>query len=240
MQRPDILQSRFRQLPLGFEPRDVFTFDSFIVGENKIPAGLVQQCALGEGEKQIFIWSAAGSGKSHLLQAACNLAAKNNRTVCYLPAAELITQSVQSLDELEQVDFVCVDDVERMAQIPAWEEALFDLINRMREADGNLLMGAAMSPEAMRPGLQDLRSRLMWGPVFQLQPLNDAEKFEALRRRAHQSGLELPQNVADYLMRHFPRDLFGLFERLDKLDKASMAMQRRLTVPFVKSVLGEE
>jgi DnaA family protein len=97
-----------------------------------------------------------------------------------------------------------------------------------------------MSPDAMRPGLQDLRSRLMWGPVFQLQPLKDTDKFEALRLRAKQRGLELPQNVAEYLMRHFPRDLFGLFEKLDKLDMASMAMQRRLTIPFVKSVLNSE
>ena len=240
MQHPDIPQSRFRQLPLGFEPRDVFTFESFVVGENKVPVGLVQQCALGEGEKQIYIWSAAGCGKSHLLQAACNLAAKNHRTVCYLPAGELMTQSVQSLDELEQIDLVCLDDVEHMAKMPDWEEALFDLINRIREASGNLLMSASVSPDEMNPGLQDLRSRLMWGPVFQLQTLKDAEKFEALRLRAHQRGLELPQNVAEYLMTHFPRDLFGLFERLDKLDKASLAMQRRLTVPFVKSVLGKE
>lgn len=239
MQHPDTPQARFRQLPLGFEPRDVFTFDSFVVGENTIPVGLVKQCALGEGEKQIYIWSAAGCGKSHLLQAACNLAAKNQRTVCYLPAVEMISQSVQSLDEFEQVDCVCLDDVERFAQMPIWEEALFDLINRMRESGSSLLIGASMAPDSLQLGLPDLRSRLAWGPVFQLQSLKDSEKFGALYIRAKQRGLELPQNVAEYLMRHYPRDIFGLFERLDKLDTASMAMQRRLTIPFVKSVLGK-
>ncbi len=228
---------RFNQLPLNFEVRDVFTFDTLVTGVNAVSAGIVQQCALGEGEKQVYIWSPPGGGKSHLLQAACNLAAKNQRTVCYLPAGQIINQPVQILDEIEQLDLVCLDDVDQLAQSRLWEEALFDLINRMREAGNSLLLAAAASPEAMQVQLPDLRSRLSWGPVFQLQALSDAEKHEALRLRANQRGLELPENVAEYLMRHYPRDLFGLFERLEVLDTASMAMQRKLTVPFVKSVL---
>lgn len=228
---------QFRQLPLKFEVRDAFTFDTLVTGVNAVPAGIVQQCALGEGEKQVYIWSPPGGGKSHLLQAACNLAAKNQRTVCYLPAHQIIDQPVQILDGVEQLDVVCLDDVDQLAQSRTWEEALFDLINRMRETGNSLLLAAATSPEAMNIQLPDLRSRLAWGPVFQLQPLSDAEKYDALRLRANQRGLELPENVAEYLIRHYPRDIFGLFERLDMLDTAAMAMQRKLTIPFVKSVL---
>ena len=242
MSSSDKVNKSFRQLPLHFGVRDVLSFDTLVAGSNEIAVGLVQQCALGEGEKQVYIWSphgeGKGGGKSHLLQAACHQAAKNQRTVCYLPAAEIIDHSVQVLDELEQLDLVCLDDIELMAQSPDWEEALFDLINRMRESGNSLLLAASVSPEAMAVKLPDLRSRLAWGPVFQLQALSDAQKREALRIRAEQRGLELPDNVAEYLMRHYPRDLFGLFERLEVLDTAAMAMQRRLTVPFVKSVLG--
>ena len=229
----------FRQLPLYFGVRDVFSFDTLVAGSNEVAVGIVQQCALGEGEKQVYIWSSHSAGKSHLLQAACHQASKNQRTVCYLPVAEIIEQSVRVLDELEQLDLVCLDDVDLMAQSPDWEEALFDLINRMRESGNSLLLAASSSPEALDIKLPDLRSRLAWGPVFQLQALSDAEKREALRIRAGQRGLELPDNVAEYLMRHYPRDLFGLFERLEVLDTAAMAMQRRLTVPFVKSVLDD-
>lgn len=231
------IMPRFNQLPLNFEVRDVFTFDTLVTGVNAVSVGIIQQCALGEGEKQVYIWSPPASGKSHLLQAACNLAAKNQRKVCYLPAGQIINQPVQILDGIEQLDMVCLDDVDQLAQSQAWEEALFDLINRMRETGNSLLLAAATSPEAMQVQLPDLRSRLAWGPVFQLQSLSDAGKHEALRLRANQRGLELPENVAEYLMRHYPRDLFGLFERLEVLDTASMAMQRKLTVPFVKSVL---
>jgi len=230
---------QFQQLPLKFEVRDVFTFDTLVTGSNDVAVGIVQQCLLGEGEKQVYVWSPQGGGKSHLLQAACNLAAKHQRTVCYLPVGQIINQPVQILDELEQLDLVCLDDVEQLAQSQVWEEALFDLINRMRESGNSLLLAANSSPEAMQVALPDLHSRLAWGPVFQLQALTDVEKFEALRIRAHLRGLELPQNVAEYLMRHYPRDLFGLFEKLDALDVAAMAMQRKLTIPFVKSVLEE-
>ncbi len=235
---PDHKYSGFRQLPLVFEPRDVFSFETLVAGSNALANGIAQQCGLGEGEQQVYIWSAAGQGKSHLMQAVCRLAAQQQRSLCYLPAAEIIEQPVSILDDLEQLDLVCIDDVDLMAGASAWEEALFHLINRMRGHHRSLLLSASLSPEALSVALPDLRSRLLWGPVFQLQPLTDDEKYQALRIRAHQRGLELPQNVFEYLLRHYPRDLFGLFERLEKLDVASMAMQRKLTVPFVKSVLG--
>lgn len=240
MSRADSSDSAFRQLPLRFETRDVFSFDTLVTGSNELAVGIVRLAALAEGETQVYIWSPAAGGKSHLLQAACKLAAKNQRTVCYLPARQIIDQPVQILDDLEQLDLVCLDDIELMMQSVRWEEALFDLINRMRETGHCLLLAAASSPEALPVVLPDLRSRLSWGPVFQLHALSDADKRETLRIRARQRGLELPEKVADYLLRNYPRDLFGLFERLDRLDAASMAMQRRLTVPFVKSVLSKE
>ncbi|MFV2003847.1 MAG: DnaA regulatory inactivator Hda [Gammaproteobacteria bacterium] len=228
------------QLPLGFEPGELFTFDSFVAGNNVVAAGLAQQTAIGEGEKQMYFWGESGLGKSHLLQASCNLAAKNQHTVCYLTQAEIKNQSVEMFDGLEQVELICLDDIETWLTNSVWEVALFDLINRIRENNNRLMMASVHPPDEAFVKLPDLRSRLSWGPVFQLQSLSDKEKYQALSFRARQSGLELPENVADYLMQRYPRDMFGLFERLAVLDKASMAMQRRLTIPLIKSVFAEE
>lgn len=228
------------QLPLGFEPSELFTFESFVAENNAVAVGLAQQTALGMGEKQLYFWGGSALGKSHLLQAVCNLAAKNKRTACYLTRTEIDTQASSVLDGLEQIDMICLDDVESWLQDDDWEIALFDLINRVRENEGSLMMASANPPDESFVKLADLRSRLAWGPVFQLQNLSDAGKYQALRFRAQQSGLELPENVADYLMSRYPRDMFGLFERLAVLDKASMAMQRRLTIPLVKSVFSQE
>lgn len=228
------------QLPLGFEPGELFTFESFVAGENLVATGLAQQTALDIGENQLYFWGESGLGKSHMLQASCNLAAKNQQTVCYLTQVEITGQSADMFDGLEQVDLICLDDIETWLLDNAWETALFNLINRVRENSHRLIMASAKPPDETFVKLPDLRSRLTWGPVFQLQHLSDKEKYQALRYRAKQSGLELPENVADYLMQRYPRDMFGLFERLAVLDKAAMATQRRLTIPLVKSVFAEE
>ena len=228
------------QLPLGFEPGELFTFESFVDGKNSIVSGLAQQTALAQGENQLYFWGEAGRGKSHLLQASCNLAAKNNQTVCYLTREEFNNQSVDMLDGLEQIDLICLDDIDQWLLGDHWETALFDLINRVRENNSRLLLASTRPPDDAFVKLPDLHSRLAWGPVFQLQELSDKEKFKALHYRAQQNGLELPENVADYLMQRYPRDMFGLFERLALLDKASMATQRRLTIPLIRSVFAGE
>ena len=227
------------QLPLGFEPGELFTFDSFVAGNNIVAAGLAQQTALGKGENQLYFWGESGLGKSHLLQASCNLAAKNQQTVCYLTHREITNQSVDMFDGLEQLELICLDEIEKWLSTATWETALFDLINRVRENQNRLILASTHPPDEAFVKLPDLRSRLSWGPVFQLQGLSDKEKYQALRFRARQSGLELPENVANYLMQRYPRDMFTLFERLAVLDKASMALQRRLTIPLLKSVFGE-
>ncbi len=228
------------QLPLGFEPGELYTFDSLVSGDNAVAAALAQQTALGAGEKQLYFWGESGLGKSHLLQACCNLAAKNQRTVCYLTQEEISDQSTDMFDGLEQINLICLDDIETWLIDHVWETALFNLINRVRENNNGLMMASAHPPEEAFVKLPDLRSRLSWGPVFQLRGLSDKDKYQALRYRANQNGLELPENVADYLMQRYPRDMFGLFERLAVLDKAAMATQRRLTIPLVKSVFAEE
>jgi DnaA family protein len=237
-----MMQQLYHQLPLTFEPRERFTFDAFVSGRNRLAVDLARQMALGEGEKQLLVWAAKGHGKSHLLQAVCNLASQSGMTVCYLPSREIVSGPEQILDGLEQLSLVCIDDIDVMMKSPRWEEGLFDLINRVRDAGKRLLLASGRSPESCDIGLADLRSRLRWGPVFHLQELGDEDKMKAIQKRADLSGLEMADNVASYLLTHYPRNLFDLFERLDHLDKASMAMQRRLTIPFIKSVLenGEE
>lgn len=228
------------QLPLQFETRNAYSFETLVAGDNELAVGIARQCATLQGEKQILLWAESGYGKTHLLQASCQLAASQGRTVCYLPAGDILEVDSHALEGLEQLDLLCIDDVDMMMGQPKWELALFDLINRCREQGACLILSSTLAPERWQIGLRDLASRLQWGPVFQLRPLSDDKKKIALQLRASQRGLQLPDNVAHYLLRHFHRDLFALFERLDQLDRASLAMQRKLTVPFVQKVLKAE
>ena len=143
------------QLPLGFETSELFTFESYVAGCNTVAVGLAQQLASGLGEKQLYFWGELGQGKSHLLQACCNLSAKNKQTVCYLTQSEIVNQSTDMFDGLEQLELICLDDdIETWLVDANWETALFDLINRVRENNSRLIM-ASVHPQIGRASCRE-------------------------------------------------------------------------------------
>lgn len=227
----------FAQLPLGVRLRDGATFANYHAGANREAVALLQATVDGAEQPCVFLWGPPGTGKTHLLHAAAHHAAARPAAVAYLPFAERAALTPALLDGLEQLPLVALDDLDAIAGDAAWETAVFHLYNRVREAGGQLIAAARANPASLALGLADLRSRLAWGPVIQLYALDDADKAEALRLKARQRGLELPTEVAALLLRRCRRDMAALFAVLDELDHASLAAQRRLTVPFVKSVL---
>lgn len=220
------------QLPLRIGLMDGATFENFLPGDNGELLRLLQRGS----EPVVFLWGEAGSGKSHLLQAACRLA----RGAAYLPLAELSGESPELCQGLEQLELVALDEVEAVAGHADWETALFHLFNRCRQSGCRLRAAAAGPPSSLALSLPDLASRLAWGPVYQVHRLSDEQKRAALRLRAERRGMALPEEVTDYLLRRYSRDPHALFELLERLDRASLAAKRRLTVPFVRDLIRRE
>lgn len=220
------------QLPLGVRWRDGSVFATYVGGPN---AQVVQALTDESTVTPVWLWGPAASGKTHLLQATCARAGELGRTAAYFPLNEDFPPD--ALAGCEQLDLVCIDDVQRVAGEAAWERALFVLYNAMQENRRRLVFGAARAPAAIDWALPDLRSRMTGSLVFQLRPLSEPEQVEVLRLRARARGLELQDDVATYLLRRLPRDLRSLCELLEKLDVASLAANRRLTVPFIRQVL---
>lgn len=229
-----------QQLPLQLQPKESCTFSSFFSGSNQLAVDILRDIFSGGGEQQVFLWSGEGLGKSHLLQAACKMASSHGLTASYLPLDEMPGVTTDILLGVENLDLVAIDGLEAVLGDVDWELALFSLINQARESAVSLVFAAGKNPAELEMILPDLRSRFTWGPVFQLKPLSDEEKVSALQTRAATRGLELPDNVASYLLENYPRDLFVLFDNMDKLDQASLVQQRRLTIPFVREVLNSE
>jgi DnaA family protein len=225
------------QLLLGLALKDSARFNSYFPGPNLETVHGLQQSATGCGEELVYVVGAAGMGKTHLLQAACYDAAESGRTTGYLPLQQLLAYTASVFDDLEQLDLVCIDDVSAIAGQDDWERGLFDLFNRIRQSGGTLLIAGDKRQDQAGFRLPDLVSRLGWGVTYILKPLDDDAISAALVYRARARGLQLPEETVQYLLRRFPRNLATLFALLDTLDSASMVEQRRLTVPFVKSVL---
>ncbi len=226
------------QLPLGVSLRDDATFDSFLPGANvTLLETLTQQ--LGEsGEPFVYLWGAAGTGRTHLLQAACHAASSRDLRALYLPLEDLGHFPPLMLEEVERLDLVAIDDVDAVVGRKRWEEGLFHAFNRLRDAGKHLLMASAVSPRQLPVKLPDLASRLTWGVTFHLQGLDDTERLQALQLRARVRGMQLPDEVGRYILHRGPRGLGELCESLAVLDRASLTAQRKLTIPFVKQALG--
>ena len=224
------------QLALDLQLKTSFNFDNYVVGDNALCLALLQQAAQATGEQQLFIWGHLGGGKSHLLQAVCARASQQQRVASYLPLDLLLSHGGEILQGFEQSDLICIDDVQCIAGNREWQEALFHFNNVLRQQNKNIIYAATLPPNELNLQLEDLRSRLNWGPVLQIKALDDASKLTALTLRAEARGYELPENVAQYLLNNFARDLAGLFERLDRLEVVSLQQQRKMTLPFVKQV----
>ena len=232
-----------RQLALNLRLRDASSFENFHAGPNReLVDHLVRAVAgLGAGTPVraatwVYLWGEAGSGKSHLLEAACRAAQTRDRTAAYVPLRERATLTPALLEDLDQAALVCVDDIDAVAGDADWERALFALYERLRARGGLLLVAGRVAPAGLGIHLPDLASRLAAGHVYALQPLADADKSAALRARARSRGLEMGEEVAAYLLARYPRDLHSLFALLERLDAAALAAQRRLTIPFVRAV----
>jgi len=225
------------QLPLKLRLDQRSDFDAFLPGSNAEALGQVRQLAAGRGEPFVFLWGPGGTGKSHLLQAAAMLAQGIGQTPAFLPLAEALSLDPEMTVGLHPLDLVCIDDIQSIAGQGEWEEALFDLFNRLRSAGGRLLVAAEQPPSGLGLSLPDLASRLGWGLVLKLRELDDHDKQAILVQSAKRRGMHLPHEVARYLITRRARDLRSLLAILDRLDTLSLAAQRKLTIPFVREHL---
>jgi len=225
------------QLTLGLSLRDEATFANFYAGNNAEIVTALKKTASGEGERIIYLCGTRVEGCSHLLQACCHYAHKHQLGSVYLPLDNLISLTPEVLSGFESLSLVCIDDLHKISGRPEWEEAVFHLFNRIYDSGGRIIIAAQDLPKSINLALADLVSRLSWGIVYQLHSLSDADKIAVLIMRAHRRGISLSDEVGKYILNHCPRHMGTLFAALDALDKASLAAQRRLTIPFVKEVL---
>ncbi|MEO6187027.1 MAG: DnaA regulatory inactivator Hda [Steroidobacteraceae bacterium] len=228
-----------RQLSLGMLLQDRAVFASFLSGGNALALAAAQALAAGNtnssGDALLYLHGVGGTGKSHLLQAFCAAVPGAG----YFPLAQLRELGADVLEGLAGLPAVAIDDLQAVAGDADWERQLFGLYNDCL-ARGTRLLVAARAP-AVEAGfsLPDLRSRLAAMPHFALRPLDETQQRAALQLRAAQRGIELPDETLLYLQRRFARDMTRLHDLLDRLDLASLREQRRLTVPFIREVLGE-
>lgn len=226
------------QLPLALRWPRRQRFEHFHAGANAAAVDAVQRQAVDADAPWVYLHGAPGSGRSHLLIAACQAASAAGRVVQYLPLAS-IGDCAAALRGVAGTELVALDDLGAIAGQRDAEHALFDLYNRAKAEGASLLFAAAATPSQSGLELPDLRSRLGACTQFALKPLDDEERRVVLKAQAASRGIELDDSVLDWLFTRYARELGALLELLDKLDQASLAAQRRITVPFLRNFLRD-
>jgi len=217
-------------LSLGIVPSS--SFESFFPGEANADACATMQglCAGDIHETQIFLWGEKSAGKTHLLSAACQNFASRGYQVSYLTGD--LANYDDALVGIERGDLFCLDDLHLLQ--PAAEENLFHCINRCRDSHTRLFFASEQSVDNLGFGLPDLLTRLSWGPVFHLQTLDDDELPAAFSLMLKLRGLEVGDDVIEYVVRRYPREISALKQLVERLDQASLTEQRRITIPLIK------
>jgi len=198
-----------QQLPLEMVPPAEPDFDNYVAGANAEALAGVRSLAAGElREAIVYLWGRPGSGRTHLLTAALRA----------------------------NPSLVAADDVETLR--PGHLQALFVAIDAARDGSGPAVLASGSTAPAHLALREDLRTRLAWGLVYQLQPLSDADKARHLRSQAERRGLRLGDEVLEYLLTRLPRDMSTLLAVLEVLDRYSLVRQRALTLPLVREALA--
>lgn len=198
----------------------------------------LQLLASGGVSDALYLQGDNGSGKTHLLLGTCAAADAVGRRPQYLSLERVRGHARKAFEGLEQAaDLVALDDLDAISGAHDDEVALFDLHNRLHDAGVSLLYAAAATPAMLEVALPDLRSRLAQCTMMPLRALDDAGRAAVLRQRASSRGLAFDDAALDWLLTRCSRDLSDLAAMFEQIDQASLAAQRRITVPFLRQVL---
>ncbi len=223
------------QIRLPLRLKESASFSNFYSGGNEELVGILQCMRNPLTGKVVYLHGPDGSGKSHLLQAACKASLDEAASPFYVSLA-IDGVHPELLLDLSAYGLICLDDVDSVAGDGSWEEALLALYESILSSGGSLVIAGRYPPGQGRFQLPDLATRLASGGVWAVQPLSEEDVPLAMQLRARERGIEIPDAVTAYLMRRMPRDTGTLFSLLDEIDEQAFAHQRRLTVPFVRDL----
>ncbi len=213
------------------------TFDSFVNSEDELLIEQLKQAVATSDFTSLYIAGSQGAGKTHLLNACCHAANELEKTSILLPLEQMLSMSPQVLDGIENIDLVCIDNIELIKGNMDWQKAIFNLFNSLMQSNGTLVVAGSDTSNNLKLELPDLVSRMQWATPYQLHQLSEQDKTVALIHHAHLMGFELSEDVAKFMLSRLPRKMDFLMQALNTLAKQSIEKQRVVTVPFVKEVL---
>ena len=217
------------QLIFDFAERGYPGFDKFLGTENAELVYVLQH----KHDPFIYVWGEEGAGKSHLLRAWVAQALDAGKKAVYIDAAA--TPLTEAAFEAE---YLAIDQIEKLGNE---EQAfLFAVFNRFRNSGkGFLLLSSEHTPQQLIIR-EDLRTRMAYCLVYEVKPLTDREKIDALVSMAAARQVTIDPEIFEYLLNHWRRDMDSLMQMLDTLDNYAVTMGKRITLPLLRQLLKQQ
>lgn len=225
------------QIPLHVSFGEDAVFEDYLPGNNAVAIGTLRQALANLTDHLVYLWGPKGVGVSHLLQASIHDLQIQGFEAVYLPLRECLEFGPEALEGLDELQAVALDDIDLIADDAAWQEAVFHFYNRMRDSGRHLFVGARCSPLHLTLSLPDLKSRLSSGLTISLIPMSDEERVTWVVWKGRRRGLVIGRDVAEFLITRHNQNMKELVTSFDRLDSASLAEKRKITIPFLKQVL---
>ena len=185
----------------------------------------------------LFLYGLKGTGKTYLLQSLCNKYYKNNKSSLYIPLSVFSTQETQILDSIENMDIICIDDIDLVSEIYDWETAIFNLINNCQISGCRLVFSSLENPSSMKFSLNDLASRIKKINAIEIFPVSDDNLREAIEFVLKSRSINLGKKELNYLLTYNERSISSLVTIINRLDEFSIEQKRKITIPLIKEVI---
>ncbi|WP_193778005.1 DnaA ATPase domain-containing protein [Psychrobacter sp. FDAARGOS_221] len=186
---------------------------------------------------QMYIYGSAATGKTHLLSAICESYREMDKTAINLSLKELVHTDVGVLAALESFDLVAIDDLEVIRHSRAWQEAIFHLINRSREGQGQLIFAAKTPATELPFELPDLLTRLIQSPAFRVpEGHNIADRKAMLESVMRRRGWQFDSRITEHLLQEGPHRIGGMLDILNVIQPMFSNLNR---AHISKSVINQ-
>ena len=222
-----------KQLTFPWIKQNIASFDDFYFDPKNF--GLKKN--LLEEDDDLFLYGIKKSGKSFLLQSVCNFYASKNKSSLYIPIAEVMKYGISFMDSLDNLDVICIDDIDLINFDKEWEIAIFNLINDCLISKCRLIFSSAFNPSSIQFDLKDLISRIKKMDHMELFPVSEDKLNDALNFICNLRSINLGEKEINYLVTYSKRNISDLINIINKLDKTSMQLKRKITVPLIKEVI---
>ena len=219
------------QLGLPISLNSSMLLENFVANEELLR--LINQLFLNQKSSELYIYGASGSGKTHVLQGAVLKSLADDKNALYVDCSDSLPEHL--VDFIDQISLISFDNVHLIAHEN--EEIFFDLFNRARQSEVNILVSGDSLPVELRV-MKDIKTRLSLTAVFKLEELNDELTMMVIDSQMMERNLKIDSKVYKYLFKNFSRDLKLLLSTLDDLDNASLQSKKAISIPFVREFLN--